>query len=260
VATATDDKARDKAAKAKQKEKAAKAQEKERAAKAKEKEKAAKAKEKDKAAKQKEKERAAKAKEKDKAAKQKEKDKAAKAKEKEKAAKQKEKEKAAKAKDKERAAKAKDKAKDKAAGPKGRGGSTGPGRQRPSRDGSPAPTVHENGWIAEELGRGGAVTRSTKRPSLAASFTTRDHDVIQRWAESRGGVPADVRGTGDGDGSDGGAGVLRIEFRDPGDRLEDVSWDTFFATFDRSDVDFLYQEFTKDGAESRFHKIVRADA
>jgi hypothetical protein len=236
VATATDDKARDKAAKAKQKEKAAKAADKERAARAKEK--------------------AARAKEKEKAAKQKEKEKAAKAKEKEKAAKAKEKERAAKQKDKERAAKAKEKA----SGPKGRGGSTGPGRQRPSRDGSPAPAVHEKGWIAEELGRGGAVTRSTKRPSLAASFTTRDHDVIRRWAESRGGAPADVRGTGDGNGSDGGAGVLRIEFRDPGDRLEDVSWDTFFATFDDSDVDFLYQEFTKDGAESRFHKIVRADA
>ncbi len=119
------------------------------------------------------------------------------------------------------------------------------------------------------------MTRSTKRPTLAASFTTRDHDVVRRWAESRGGVPADVRGTGDGKasgskasgkaggkgsskGSSSGAGVLRIEFRDPDDRLEDVGWDAFFATFDESDVDFLYQEYTKDGAESRFHKIVRA--
>jgi hypothetical protein len=245
----------ERAAKAKEKENAAKAKEKEKAAKAKEKERVAKAKEKEKAAKAKEKERAAKAKEKERAAKAKEKEKAAKAREKEKAAKAKEKQKAA-AKAKEKAATKKDGRA--GTGPKSRGGSTGPAR-RPSRDGSPSPTVHEAGWVAEELGKGGAVTRSTKRPTLAASFTTRDHDVIRRWAESRGGVPADVRGTGDGNDT-GGAGVLRIEFRDETDRLEDVSWDAFFATFDDSDVDFLYQEYTKDGGESRFHKIVRADA
>ncbi len=115
--------------------------------------------------------------------------------------------------------------------------------------------MHASGWIAEELGKADAVTRSTKRPTLAASFTTRDHDIVRRWAESRGGVPADVRGTGDDDSS---PGVLRIEFRDDADRLEDVGWDAFFSTFDESDVDFLYQEYTKDGGESRFHKIVRA--
>lgn len=116
------------------------------------------------------------------------------------------------------------------------------------------PKVHEKGWIAEELGKQDAVERETKSPTLASSFTTRDHDVIRRWAESRGGVPADVRGTGDGDSS---PGVLRIEFRDPDDALEEVSWDAFFSTFDESDVDFLYQEHTADGSESRFFKIVR---
>ena len=100
-----------------------------------------------------------------------------------------------------------------------------------------------------------AVERGTKSATVAASFTTRDHDVIRTWAESRGGRPADVEGTGDK-----GAGVLRIEFRDEGDRLEDVGWDAFFATFDDSDVDFLYQERTSDGSVSRFHKFVRADA
>ena len=85
------------------------------------------------------------------------------------------------------------------------------------------------------------------------SLVTTHHDVIREWAESRGGTPADVEGTGDK-----GAGVLRIEFRDEGDRLEDVGWDAFFATFDDSDVDFLYQERTSDGSVSRFHKFVRA--
>jgi hypothetical protein len=44
--------------------------------------------------------------------------------------------------------------------------------------------------------------------------------------------------------------VLRIEFRDEQDRLEEDDWDAFFATFDEPDVDFLYQEYTKDGGES----------
>ena len=114
-------------------------------------------------------------------------------------------------------------------------------------------SVHEAGATAEELGKEGEVERGTKSATVAASFTTRDHDVIRTWAESRGGAPADVEGTGDG----GGAGVLRIEFR-YGDRLEDVGWEAFFATFDDSDVDFLYQERTSDGSVSRFHKFVRA--
>ena len=115
-------------------------------------------------------------------------------------------------------------------------------------------SVHESGRTAEELGKEDAVDRETKSATVAASFTTRDHDVIRAWAESRGGTPADVEGTGKG----GGAGVLRIEFRDEADRLEDVGWDAFFATFDDSDVDFLYQERTSDGSVSRFHKFVRA--
>ncbi len=114
-------------------------------------------------------------------------------------------------------------------------------------------TVRESGAVAEELGKEGAVDRETKSATVASSFRTRDHDVIRRWAEERGGTPADVEGTGE----DTEAGVLRIEFRGETDRLEDVSWDAFFETFDRSDVDFLYQERTSDGAVSRFHKFVR---
>jgi hypothetical protein len=114
--------------------------------------------------------------------------------------------------------------------------------------------VHEDGIVAEELGREDAVDRETKSATVAASFRTRDHDVIRAWAEQRGGAPALVEGTGEG--------VLRIAFhtgegRDDSGRLEDVDWAAFFATFDDSDVDFLYQERTSDGSTSRFHKFVR---
>ncbi len=54
--------------------------------------------------------------------------------------------------------------------------------------------------------------------------------------------------------------MLRTEFRDEQDRLnEDVGWDASFQTFDESDVDFLYQERTSDGAVSRFNKFVHAE-
>ena len=90
--------------------------------------------------------------------------------------------------------------------------------------------------------------------SDSSSKTTTDHDEIRRWAESRGGSPATVRGTEDGDE----AGVLRIDF--PGysgkDRLEHISWEEFFQKFDEKHLAFLYQEETSKGGESRFFKLV----
>jgi hypothetical protein len=115
-------------------------------------------------------------------------------------------------------------------------------------------SIHEAGKTAEDLDKESAVDRETKSATVAASFTTRDHEVIKKWSEDRGGRPAVAEGTGD-NGS--GAGVLRIEFRDDSGSLEDVDWDAFFETFDSSDVDFLYQERTSDGSVSRFHKFVR---
>ena len=113
-------------------------------------------------------------------------------------------------------------------------------------------SVHESGATAEQLGKEDAVERGTRSATVAASFTTRDHDVIRAWAEARGGTPADVEGTGDG----GGAGVLRIEFRDNED-LGEVDWGPFLKTFDDRNLAFVYQERTSDGSVSRFNKFVR---
>lgn len=85
--------------------------------------------------------------------------------------------------------------------------------------------------------------------------TTTDHEAIRKWVEQRGGHPARVKGTGDGD--DGG--LLRINFPDYGgeERLEDISWDEFFEKFEEKHLAFLYQDKTADGKESRFSKLVR---
>ncbi len=87
------------------------------------------------------------------------------------------------------------------------------------------------------------------------SHTTTDHDEIRSWVEEHDGKPAAVRDTG----SDDSAGVLRIDF--PGgageDRLEHISWDEWFATFEDSDLAFLYQAKKASGEDSTFFKLVR---
>ena len=81
---------------------------------------------------------------------------------------------------------------------------------------------------------------------------TTDHTEIREWAEARGGYPARVHETAEWDD----IGILRIEFRDPDDKLEKLDWDAFFETFDGEELAFVYQEKTADGETSRFCKFV----
>jgi hypothetical protein len=91
---------------------------------------------------------------------------------------------------------------------------------------------------------------------MSDSTTTTDHKAIKKWAEERDGRPATVRATEE----DGHAGILRIDFGPPEDRLEEIDWNEFFRKFDESNLAFLYQERTNDGKLSRFHKSVRRSA
>lgn len=79
-----------------------------------------------------------------------------------------------------------------------------------------------------------------------------DHDEIRRWAEERGGVPVVVEGTESGGD---GAGVLRFDFGEREPNLKQVSWEDFFATFDKKHLALLAQD-TVDGGTSRFFKFV----
>jgi hypothetical protein len=84
---------------------------------------------------------------------------------------------------------------------------------------------------------------------MSEATTTKDHDAIRKWAEQRGGRPAKVKTGGKG-------GILRIDFREPDEDLEEISWDDFFAIFDENDLAFLHQDKTEDGKTSRFNKFV----
>ena len=91
--------------------------------------------------------------------------------------------------------------------------------------------------------------------TTSSTNSTTDHEEIRKWVEKREGKPATVKGTGK---KNDHTGILRIDF--PGysgeDSLEEISWDEFFAKFDESGLQFLYQEKTSDGKESRFNKFV----
>jgi hypothetical protein len=85
---------------------------------------------------------------------------------------------------------------------------------------------------------------------MSSARRTRDHDEIRRWAESRGGIPTFVKGTGDG--------LLRIDFvegKKSGGReenLDETTWEEWFEVFDDRGLEFLH---VPEG-ESRFFKLV----
>jgi hypothetical protein len=89
-----------------------------------------------------------------------------------------------------------------------------------------------------------------------ANRTITDHDEIRRWAEERGGRPAQVATTaGAGEGE---TGIIRIDF--PGfsgeGSLEEISWDEWFRKFDESGLALVVQDRTRGGAKSNFNKLV----
>jgi len=84
------------------------------------------------------------------------------------------------------------------------------------------------------------------------TLATRSKEVIQRWAEERGGRPATVPGSE----HDGRPGVLRMVFTEAGsDRLQEISWDDWFRSFEERQLVFLFQETKSDGQQSNFFRL-----
>ena len=74
---------------------------------------------------------------------------------------------------------------------------------------------------------------------------TRERDVIQSWAEQRGGQPARVKGSD----------VLRLAFDRLPPNWEAISWDQFFSLFERGRLQLLYD----DAPGSRICKLTRGE-
>jgi hypothetical protein len=81
------------------------------------------------------------------------------------------------------------------------------------------------------------------------TLITREHLVIQAWAEARGGRPATATR-----GPDGTPRTLRIEF-DETSGLERIGWDEWFRVFDARDLLFTYQDRRRDGSPSTFFRL-----
>ena len=88
---------------------------------------------------------------------------------------------------------------------------------------------------------------------MSSAETTTDHDVIRQWIEDRGGRPARVAATASK--RQGSTGILRVDFAEPDEALEPISWEDFFRTFDQQKLAFLHQ--TEAG--NRFSKFVDRD-
>ncbi len=86
---------------------------------------------------------------------------------------------------------------------------------------------------------------------MSNSDTLTDHKAIRNWVEARSGRPSRVRGTGSRDE----AGLLRIDFGEPEEALEEVEWDAFFQSFDDGGLALLVSQ----DPESRFNKFIRRD-
>jgi hypothetical protein len=87
---------------------------------------------------------------------------------------------------------------------------------------------------------------------MSSATTTTDHDEIRQWVEDRGGRPTIVADTDD-NGREGG--LLRIDFGEKDEALEEIGWDRFFEIFDDNDLAFLRGE-----GDSRFNKFVARES
>jgi hypothetical protein len=96
----------------------------------------------------------------------------------------------------------------------------------------------------------------------AQVLSTRDHEVIRRWAARRRAEPATGEATTSGPATvavkDGGAG---IRFNFPGTGLfRPISWDEWFANFDSHQLAFIFDNDSPSPASpSNRYRLVKAD-
>jgi hypothetical protein len=98
------------------------------------------------------------------------------------------------------------------------------------------------------------ITSPDQQPERATrTLVTTNHEVIRRWAQERGAVPATIEGSQ----YDNRPGVLTFDFPGgaEGGRLRHISWAEWFRTFDARGLNFIYQEQRSDGRRSNFFRL-----
>jgi hypothetical protein len=91
--------------------------------------------------------------------------------------------------------------------------------------------------------------------------STRDHELIRRWAKERGAEPATGEVSRSGPATravnDGGAGV-RFNFPGAG-MYRPIEWDEWFENFDGNNLVFVYEIDTEPGPPSNRYRIIPGD-
>ena len=106
------------------------------------------------------------------------------------------------------------------------------------------------------------ITRDHPADESAAVLSTRDHQVIWRWARERGAEPATGIETASGPAtamkvSDGGS-ALRVNF--PGfSRFRGIGWAEWFEHFDRHRLTFVYDNSEEGRPPSGRYQLVHAE-
>lgn len=86
---------------------------------------------------------------------------------------------------------------------------------------------------------------------MATNKKITDHNAIKQWAAKHNAKPAMATATAEeGDG----VGVLRLQRDESADNLEEITWETWFETFDSKNLAVLVDE------ESGFSKIVSRES
>src|SRR4051794_28595839 len=103
---------------------------------------------------------------------------------------------------------------------------------------------------------------TTDHPADASSpvVATRDHGLIQRWAQGHQAEPATGEATASGPATgmnvnDGGAGI-RFNFPGAG-RFRPISWEEWFENFDRHELAFVYDNDGQPDSRSGRYRLVK---
>jgi hypothetical protein len=105
------------------------------------------------------------------------------------------------------------------------------------------------------------VTRDRPADPDATVLSTRDHQLIWKWARERSAEPSTGEATETGPASsmkvaDGGAG-LRFNFPGFG-RFRAIGWSEWFEHFDRHELTFVYERGEAGRPASARYRIVNA--
>jgi len=105
------------------------------------------------------------------------------------------------------------------------------------------------------------VKADTPVDATAHVVSTRDHEVIRRWAVKRQAEPATGEATSSGPATvsvkDGGAGI-RFNFPGTGP-FRPIAWEEWFENFDRHQLAFVFDNDPPGGPTSNRYRLVKAE-